>query len=269
MGEMEGILEGIYSDDYLRKKVVPLFMGNPGLGKTAIIEQFAKKKNANLVQFITSQRNPFEISGMAMPDRDTKKMSYWDFDVLLNLKDGDILFFDEIFNGNPTVLNACLTILESRTMISGEKLPNIMIVAAANPQGMVPLTPQIKERFLMYDVKFDANLWQDYMYNKYLMPKKISSGLSNLIRKENFKDVLFNFDTPRSFDKATAMMIQGIKTPYESKIGVVLNNTIENHFEEDVIEGDFILKPNQMTTWLELARIINKKKKKEYENTKK
>jgi len=148
MNKMKEILEKVYNVPELRKSIVPLFIGNPGLGKTVIIEEFAKEKGVNIVEFITSQRNPFEISGMAMPDRDAKKMAIWDFDGMLNMKDGDILFFDEILNGNPSVLNACLTLIEQRVMISGKKLPDIMIVAAANPQGMVPITPQIKERFV-------------------------------------------------------------------------------------------------------------------------
>ena len=68
-------------------------------------------------------------------------------------------FFDELLNGNPVVLNACLTILEQRKFISGKPLPNIMIVAAANPQGMTPLTPQVKERFVWYNVSFDSKMW--------------------------------------------------------------------------------------------------------------
>ena len=35
--------------------------------------------------------SPFEISGIAMPDKDLKKMIYYNFDKLENLKDGDIL----------------------------------------------------------------------------------------------------------------------------------------------------------------------------------
>jgi hypothetical protein len=61
-----------------------------------------------------------------------------------------------------------------------------MIVAAANPQGMAPLTPQIKERFLWYDTKFDADMWKDYMDNKYRMPFIISSKLVTLIKDEDF-----------------------------------------------------------------------------------
>lgn len=60
------ILEGVYSNDSLRKTIVPLFISNPGMGKTMMIEQFAKDKGVKLVELITSQMSPFEISGIAM-----------------------------------------------------------------------------------------------------------------------------------------------------------------------------------------------------------
>lgn len=46
-----------------------------------------------------------------------------------------------------------------------------MIVAAANPQGMAPLTPQIKERFLWYNVVFDPTMWKEYMFKNIILLK--------------------------------------------------------------------------------------------------
>ena len=219
MKKIYEVLEGVYTNDSLRRTIVPLFVGNPGIGKTVIIDKFAKDKGVKIVELITSQMSPFEISGIAYPDKDSKKMEYYNFDKLENLVDGDILFFDELLNGNPVVLNACLTILEQRRFISGKPLPNIMIVAAANPQGMAPLTPQIKERFVWYDVKFNPAMWAEFMFNKYGLIKPIASKLSTLIQNE--KDFNGNnFHTPRSIDKAVNMIIRGIPTPYEA-VGMV------------------------------------------------
>ena len=92
MKDIKEILEKVYKNKDLRKSVVPLFIGNPGMGKTVLIEEFAKDKGVELVELITSQMSPFEISGIAMPDKDSKKMTYFNFDKLENLKDGDILF---------------------------------------------------------------------------------------------------------------------------------------------------------------------------------
>jgi len=258
MKKMQEVLEKIYKSPELRKSIVPLFIGNPGLGKTVILNQFAKEKGINVVEFITSQRNPFEISGMAMPDRDLKKMSIWDFDEMLKLKDGDILFFDEVLNGNPTVLNACLTLLESRMMISGKKLPDVMVVAAANLQGMVPITPQIKERFLWYDVEFEASMWKDYMLEKYGMSKSMSGKICTLIKKEDFKGR--NFYSPRSVDKAVACMIRSVPTPYEDVLGPILMGTIKNKLPMTVrLSADKVLEPNEMIPWLELMRFKTEK----------
>ncbi len=256
MKRIKEILEKVYVNEDLRKSVVPLFIGNPGLGKTVFIEEFAKEKDVQLVELITSQMSPFEISGIAMPDKDTKKMSYFNFDKLENLKDGDILFFDELLNGNPIVLNACLTMLEQRKFISGKPLPNIMIVAAANPQGMTPLTPQIKERFLWYDVKFDKNLWIDYMVGKYGITTSIGNKLSNLITNETFSTN--NFNTPRSVDKAVNMVIKNVPTPYKKEIDVILSELITNTTKEPItLKGRKTLKPNETIKWVDLIRYKN------------
>jgi MoxR-like ATPase len=132
MNRIKEVLEGIYSNPELRKSIIPLFIGNPGLSKTVQIEEFAREKGVKLVTLITSQLSPMEVSGLIMPNRDTRTIEYYDSESLLSLRDGDILFLDEILNGSPIVLAAMLTLLASRTMISGKPLPDVTIIAAAN-----------------------------------------------------------------------------------------------------------------------------------------
>ncbi len=255
MNRIKEILEKVYHVPKLRASYVPLFLGNPGLGKTKMIEQFADSKGVRLVEFITSQRNPFEISGMAMPDQQTKKMSIWDFDTLLEMNDGDILFFDEVLNGNPTVLNACLTLLEQRRMISGKKLPDIMIIAAANPQGMAPLTPQIKERFVWHEVKFSPSLFKAYMQDKYYMPENISTALCKLIMEEDFSGI--NYITPRSVEKALLADLHTVPQPEAyKKLTNIFNYYVKNPLENGVTLGTSgrILEKDEMISWLELLK---------------
>lgn len=262
MKTIKDTLAGIYDDPALRSNIIPLFLGNPGLGKTVLIKEFAKERGVQVVDFIASQRNPFEISGMAIPDRDLKKMDIWDFDTLLQMKDGDILFFDEVLNGNPAVLNACLTLLENRETISGKKLADILIVAAANPQGMAVLTPQIKERFVWYDMVYSPVLWQEYMSRKYGMPESVSRQLSTLIREEDFTGR--NFNTPRSLDKAVDMVIKGVNTPYKSLIGIILETLITNTTGQKVqLTKDKVLEPDEKISWLKLINYKNSNKNEE------
>ncbi len=257
MKNIKTILEQVYTNKDLRRSIVPLFIGNPGMGKTVLIEEFAKKKKVKLVELITSQMSPFEISGIAMPDKESKKMTYFNFDKLENLKDGDILFFDELLNGNPVVLNACLTILEQRRFISGKPLPDIMIVAAANPQGMTPLTPQIKERFVWYEVKYDADMWKEYIINKHKVTKGIANKLSELIRSETFS--ANNFNTPRSIDKAINMVIHDVPTPYGNTVRPILSELVTNTLDEPIqLTKGVELAPKESIPWINLIRYQKK-----------
>ena len=253
MKNIYSTLDKIYSNNDLRRSIVPLFLSNPGLGKTQEITAFAKEKKANLVEIITSQIPPYEVSGMAMPDKDTKKMSYYNFDKMEMLKDGDVLFFDEVLNGNPVVLNACLTLLEQRKLISGRPLPDIMIVAAANPQGLVPITPQIKERFVWYDTIYDEDMWKTFMFNKYNLTLNAVEKLSVLIKAEDFTD--YNFNTPRSLDKAVNMVLNEVPTPYHKRVYPILNEIIRNPFDEEVSFHDgTVLKVDEMMSWLDIYK---------------
>lgn len=260
MHNIKKILEKVYNNEELRKSVVPLFIGNPGLGKTAIIAQFAKEKEVKLVELITSQMSPFEISGIAMPDKELKKMIYYNFDKIEDLQDGDILFFDELLNGNPVVLNACLTILEQRMMISGKPLPNIMIVAAANEQGMTPLTPQIKERFMWYSVVFNKSMWVDnYMIPKFNITSTIGDKLAELIKTEDFTGR--NFMTPRSISKAVNMLINDVPVPkeYQSNVLPILSELITNTLEDITLSSGEILKQGEMIKWIDLIKHLKNK----------
>ena len=256
MHKIKSTLKGIYEHPSLRKSIVPLFIGNPGLGKTVLIEEFAKERGVKVVEFITSQMSPFEISGISFPDQTLKKMIYYNFDRLLSLEDGDILFFDELLNGNPTVLAACLTLLEGRKMISGQLLPDIMIVAAANRQGMTPITPQIKERFVWYDVNFNREMWVDFMIGKYDITRTIGDKLSDLIKAEDFTKE--NFYTPRSLDKALDMILKDVPTPYESYLLPILKELIKNDSGVKIpLSSDRDFMPDECIPWIELIKYKN------------
>lgn len=149
--------------DQHRDEMALALMSDPGLSKTSQCKQWCKEHGRHYFEFITSQRMPSEISGMAMPDADTKRMKIYDFDYLLDMKDGDVLAFDEFTNGNIMTLNACLTLIQERNMMSGRKLPSILIVAMGNPQGKCDMLPQTKQRFLWLNVKFDEEAWCEWV----------------------------------------------------------------------------------------------------------
>ena len=248
------VLNGIYNNLELRRTAIPCFISDPGLNKSTTIRQFAKEKGVKLVPLILSQRNPNEISGTMLPTKD-EKMKYFDYDLLVDMKDGDILFVDEILNANTMVLNACLTILMERELISGKKLPDIMIVAASNPQGATRLTPQQKQRFVFYNLNLDKDSFKEYLQNKYQLTDTMFKAVLKIVREEKFTSKEYNYSSARSIDLAISMMIAGVPTPYANKLQPILETFIENEMDEDItLKDGTIFKKKERISWLELKQ---------------
>ena len=191
----------IYLDilDQHRDEMALALMSDPGLSKTSQCKQWCEEHGRQYFEFITSQRMPSEISGMAMPDADTKRMKIYDFDYLLDMKDGDVLAFDEFTNGNIMTLNACLTLIQERNMMSGRKLPSILIVAMGNPQGKCDMLPQTKQRFLWLNVKFDEETWCDWIKKELnVVPTQKLINIIKSTYKSGFGIQDYNYMTART-----------------------------------------------------------------------
>lgn len=185
--------------DQHRDEMALALMSDPGLSKTSQCKQWCEEHGRQYFEFITSQRMPSEISGMAMPDADTKRMKIYDFDYLLDMKDGDVLAFDEFTNGNIMTLNACLTLIQERNMMSGRKLPSILIVAMGNPQGKCDMLPQTKQRFLWLDVKFDEETWCNWIKKELnVVPTQSLISLIKNTYKSGFGVQDYNYMTART-----------------------------------------------------------------------
>lgn len=57
------VLNKTYDNSFLRQKTVPLFMSDPGLGKSSIVKEFAEEKGVHLEKITLSQRMPNEVTG--------------------------------------------------------------------------------------------------------------------------------------------------------------------------------------------------------------
>lgn len=216
------ILETMYS---YRQEMVPCFIGAPGIGKTQGLYEFAREKGVNVVTFILSNTVPSEVSGIRMPDKESKKMEVFDDMRMASLRDGDILFFDEILEAPPMLWSACLTLIQDRIMASGRRLPNVFIVAASNQvasPGIIPAST--RDRFQFIELEFDRDHWCEWFKEKYgVRPETIATYIQEdsdqyniLTPRRVVKLYTWLKDTDNYADKA--IKTQVIKSMFDSYI---------------------------------------------------
>lgn len=195
--------------DGVRDQIVPCFMGCPGIGKTHEIERYAKDRGKKVVHIIASQILPSEVSGITMPDKEAGGMTVYDHVRLSSLKDGDILFFDELLQGQQQVLSACLTLIQERRLMSDKPLPDVMIVAAANPLANPNQLPAaIRDRFLFIGMEFDFAEWKQYMKDS--QDIIIEDSMRNEIDASDTNVVGWNAQTPRTVTKLCKFITNNI-----------------------------------------------------------
>lgn len=258
LDENDKVYNLIAQADRCREEIVLCLLGSPGIGKTEAVERFAKDNGRNVVHIIASQILPNEVSGITMPDRETHSMEIFDHYRLSHMKDGDILFFDELLQGQQQVLSACLTLIQERRLMSGKKLPDILIVAASNPLASpMQLRPEIRQRFMFVNVEWNPNKWIDYMKAKGFRGDKSLEKLARMVQQRMNNDKDWNTFTPRTATKLCEWMLatkasESVRQYIDDAFGRettdvivgMVNNTLSidknkhdfNQFKESIVE---------------------------------
>jgi len=112
---------------------MPHLVGPPGCGKSTVVEMAARLIGVNLHVVNVSRISPLDLEGVQMPTGSGEEMllkllhaTTW-----TQLKEGDILLFDEFLRGFPEVYNGLLDIFTSRKVADFE-LPEVFIIGASN-----------------------------------------------------------------------------------------------------------------------------------------
>lgn len=223
--DIERLMEAV---DMARSEIVPCLIGASGIGKTEGIESFARKHGRKVVHLIASQVLPTEVSGMTMPNQETHAMDVFDHSRISHMQDGDILFLDELLKGQQQVLSACLTMVQERRLMSGTPLPDVIIVAAANPLASPKMLPlEIRQRFLFVEVEFDCNSWCDYMCERGVPRPGLI--VDRLVTRHEGSD--WNTLTPRTATKLMLWLRDVMGTDSDYMVRSVIRST----FGEDVL----------------------------------
>jgi MoxR-like ATPase len=141
-----------FLDRSIRKPHVPIaFVGDPGTGKTAQVEKWAKRRGLPMVKLLASTLEESDVAGIVVRDGDHAKTlsPQW----YLSLKDNPgVLFLDEINTCRKEVADTLLTLVCSRHLPNGDRLHDgVLIIAAMNDHEQCDnyeLSPAMRTRFM-------------------------------------------------------------------------------------------------------------------------
>lgn len=187
----------------LRKQITPILKGSPGIGKSDIMRQIAKKRNLKLIDIRLAQIDPVELNGF--PNfLDNGKATYAPMDIFPTMEDevpegykGWLLFFDEITSANRAVQAAAYKIILDR-MVGQHKLhPNAFCVAAGNLSSDKAVVNQmstaLQSRMSHLTLTVDHQQWIDWALENNIDARVISFLQFN-------KPILHSFDPNHNGD---------------------------------------------------------------------
>jgi MoxR-like ATPase len=158
--------------------------GAPGIGKTAIVNQFAKEKGMVVEVMLLSQFSPEDFKGVPRVEAEEGSTSKDDERTVFKLprifpKDncpnnrGGILFFDEMNQANKFVLGAAMTLCLDGTIGKYELPEHWIIVAAGNRKEDVgeggrieALSKPLAGRFTHVNYAPKKEDWIEHVINK-------------------------------------------------------------------------------------------------------
>jgi len=193
--------------DCLKARLVPMLVGPPGVGKSAIVNDIANEYRLKLIDVRLSQADPTDMLGLPAKDEETGKGIYLPM-ATFPLEDEDIpkgydgwlLFLDE-FNSAPMAVQAAAYKLTLDRLVGQEKLhENVVIMCAGNlatDNAIVNrLSTAMQSRLVHLEMHVDHEEWLDWAATR-----QLDHRITSYIR---FKPTnLHNFD-PNHNDKTFA-----------------------------------------------------------------
>lgn len=145
-----------------------LWIGKPGIGKTAICDGIAKKLGKGFASLSITQIDPTDIGGLPMPDTMNPNLIRRRFDdwAWAVHTEPTLLLLDEINRGSALTMNASLRVLQERMIGSMPFHEGSAVIATANPPdhpGAREIPDAMANRMYHESGEIEFDEWQSFM----------------------------------------------------------------------------------------------------------
>lgn len=195
----------------------PLLLASPGSGKTAYVNYLANKLGVGIRTVNLSTFEEIDMNGMPYIDPDTHKIKVTKPAFIEGMKDGDILFFDEVNLASSGTRNALQTFILSKLLPDGTPAPRVRIIAAMNVgedlESVADFSPAMKDRWAYIPFNFPVDEWHKLYKDNFNKPQTY--------REKEVRNKLSKFLTtnPHLLEKRKPISAKtyGITDPYEAE----------------------------------------------------
>lgn len=243
--QLQAILETEFSSTLSGHHTPVMIWGPPGVGKSQMVAQIAKKHSVPLVDIRLSQLEPTDLRGI--PFR-SENLVEWAVPRMLPNADrhgsSGILFLDEITSATPAVSAAAYQLILDRCLGEYQVPEGWVIFAAGNRQGDRGVTysmpSPLANRFTHFNFDVNVDDWVRWAH--------INGVDERVIAFLRFRpELLFDFDpaidpvafpTPRSwefahhalqkFDSNSLLLASALQACVGDAAGIEINAFIEN-----------------------------------------
>lgn len=214
--ELQQILPVIYEE-----KSPTILWGDPGIGKSSIVNNFCSENNLQLIDCRLSQLSPEDLRGLPYFNHKQKTTTWYTPEFLPTTGKG-ILFLDELPQADHRLQSAAFQLILDRRIGDYHLPPGWGVVAAGNYKNddtLFEFSPALNDRFTHLLIQSDAKDWIKWAEKNQLDKRVITfiklrpeflNSHGSLIEKS--EDEFIINPTPRSWEAVSNIL------KYESQL---------------------------------------------------
>lgn len=210
---LSNILENFWSGNFSADEIPPVMLwGAPGVGKSTIIRNLAKKFGVGFIDIRLSQREPVDVRGLPIPTQDGvewRVSSEWPRDP--NSK--GIILFDELTSADRSLQVAAYEIILDRRLGDLYKVPDGWYICGAGNRAVdravaYTMSSALANRFMHLELENDAEDWVRWAQNNGIHPAVTGfiKYRPALLFSQEGEDLERGWPSPRSWAKVSSMV---------------------------------------------------------------